>query len=122
MRNPDQSKLMELISNYATLIWQDGVQAGRRNTAIRLVEDSGLKFANGQDEQATAMRALGREIQREVEKHEQVEKPKRDKTKEELYKEIIGQLERMIEIDQSIDNSLEIENLIEEARRRRRNN
>lgn len=119
MRNPDQSKLMELIRDYATLMWQEGIQIGHMAAATNLIDESGRKFSIGMDEQAEMLRKMGREIQKEVRDREQAEKPKRDKRKEELYKEILGQLENMVEVDAEADNSLEVSELIAEVRRRR---
>lgn len=117
MKNPDQSKLMRLISDYSTLCWQEGVQVGHVAAGNNLIEDAGQKFSIGMDELAQTMREMGRRIHKQVKESEQTEKPKRDKRKGELYKEILGQLESMVEVDREAD--LDVDKLVTEIRNRR---
>lgn len=93
MQNPEQSKLMELVRDYANILWQEGVQTGWSAAAESIIERAGKLYAEGNDELAGHVRSTGFKIREGVRNREREEKEKRNKRRNEIYKEILGQLE-----------------------------
>lgn len=97
MRNPDQSRLMELMRDYADICWQEGMYVGMKSASDIAIQEAGEEFKKGEDVKAKLLRQIGQDIHKNALMAEAKEKIRQIERKNKIYQEILSILESLKE-------------------------